>query len=159
MPYEVRLTNTSGRAAFLTAPVKKGTLVTVGYAHNSEVIFSIADEYRRFLYAVERELTCSVLHWTYCEQGDESVQMGFDDSNLENHDDRSAFGCPLGEMCGGKTYALRDVAVGEMLTSNYADDGYAACPDWFENLLRAFNVHDVYTMAYSGRASTAASRT
>ena len=114
-----------GRGLFATRDIKRGEM-TYGGTKNY-IFFATGHNYRRFLDALDDEMACDLMKFTWPQEGigpnGESVIWGPMDGNALMNDggkDRANTGCPPGMHCGKfDEYALRDVKRGEELLCDY----------------------------------------
>jgi hypothetical protein len=158
-PWEVREAPGKGRGLFATSPIRKGDPL---WDPSSHAVFQEEEHFVEFLDLVGYDLACEILQWAYtepCDEDDDSEEEGcfvvgveLGEGSLMNTVtdikgevpnvgwcNVGAVGVELQKLTGcdegdDTTFALRDIAKGEEILSDYRQFDNDGALEWFDRL-------------------------
>ena len=117
-----------GRGLFASRDIKKGELIHDGT--QAEVIFPSGMSWRKYIFALPRNKACDMIDWTWTQEhesdGKVHILTAMNIEVLWNGGNKKTVNTSPESDHSMKEYALRDIAKGEELLTDYQ----AVVTDW-----------------------------
>ena len=117
-----------GRGLFASRDIKKGELIHDGT--HSEIIFPSGMSWRKYIFALPRNKACDMIDWTWTQEhesdGKIHILTAMNIEVLWNGGNKQTMNTSPESDHSMKEYALRDIAKGEELLTDYQ----AVVTDW-----------------------------